>query len=188
MDSDDAAILGRIVRGDQTALGELYGRYRARLFRYLWPLAHGDVALVEEVLQDTFLAVWRAAATWRGEGQVATWLFRIAQRCAGHAQRGPRQQAIARQIPLSALAEDADVPMAPQDDQALDRLALHDALARLAPKQREVVLLIFVQGFTAEEVAQILTVPLGTVKSRLHAARVALLADPAIQPNAEVRP
>jgi RNA polymerase sigma factor (sigma-70 family) len=188
MDSDDAAILGRIARGDQAALGELYGRYRARLFRYLWHQLHGDVALVEEVLQDTLLAVWRAAATWRGEARVATWLFRIAQRCAGHSQRGPRQQAIARQISLSVLDEDDDVPTAAHDDQALDRLALHDALARLAPKQREVVLLIFVQGFTADEVAQILNVPLGTVKSRLHAARAALFADPAIQPNAEVRP
>ncbi|MGZ6307965.1 MAG: RNA polymerase sigma factor [Ktedonobacterales bacterium] len=61
MDSDDAVCISRIAHGDHHALGKLYAQYRPSLYRYLWHYLHGDDCLVEEVLQDTFVAVWRAA-------------------------------------------------------------------------------------------------------------------------------
>jgi RNA polymerase sigma factor (sigma-70 family) len=186
MDSDDAVCLTRIAQGDHQALGKLYAHYRPSLYRYLWHYLHGDDCLVEEVLQDTFVAVWRAAATFRGEARVATWVFRIARYSASHArQRLPT--GMAQPVSLSAVDEDNDflVPVG-HEERTLTRLVLHDALARLSDKQRVTVLLVFVHGFTGEEAAEILDVPLGTVKSRIHAARALLANDPALQHCEEV--
>jgi RNA polymerase sigma-70 factor, ECF subfamily len=181
MDSEDVAWLGSIAQGDQSALGELYACYQARLYRYLWPLLQGNPQMVEEVLQDTFLAIWQSAATFRGEARVATWIFRIAQRCAGRAQRGNARHTNGLTLSLSTLDEGVDHPsLAGHEEGTLTRLTLREALERLTDKQRAVMLLISVQGFTADEAAQILGVPLGTVKSRLHAARAQLINDPAI--------
>ncbi|MGZ3677101.1 MAG: RNA polymerase sigma factor [Ktedonobacterales bacterium] len=186
MDSDDAVCISRIAHGDHHALGKLYAQYRPSLYRYLWHYLHGDDCLVEEVLQDTFLAIWRAAAAFRGEARVATWVFRIARYSASHARRRP-QKAMLQTVSLSDVEENEDflVPVG-HEERTLTRLALHDALARLTDKQRAAVLLVFVHGFTSEEAAEILGVPLGTVKSRLHAARALLANDPALQHSQEV--
>jgi RNA polymerase sigma-70 factor, ECF subfamily len=187
MDSEDAACIARIAQRDQTALNDLYTRYRPRLYRHLFHQLHGDPSLVEEALQDTFLAVWRAAATFRGEASVATWLFRIAQRCAGRAARAIATPTSGMVLSLAEIGEDArDAALAGHEEHTLTRLALHEALRRLSEKQRDVLLLVFVQGFTQDEAAEILGIPVGTVKSRLHAARALLLHDPALQHIEEV--
>jgi RNA polymerase sigma-70 factor, ECF subfamily len=182
MDSEDAACIASIASGDQRALAELYARYRPRLYRYLWHQLGGDGALIEEVLQDTFLAIWRAADTFRGDSRVATWIFRVAQRCAGRSQRSAPRNGKGRIVSLADLREDEGSPLLNgHEDQSLTRIALQEALLRLTGKHREVILLVFVQGFTGDEAAQILGVPPGTVKSRLHAARALLASDPALQ-------
>jgi RNA polymerase sigma-70 factor, ECF subfamily len=185
MDSADTTCITRIAQGDPQALDELYLQYRPSLYRYLMHHLHGDASLVEDVLQDTFLAIWRAAASYRGEARVATWVFRIARNIAVNAKRRP--QARMQTSSLSTVEEGEDFSVAAEhEEQTLTRLALHDALARLTDKQRAVVLLVFVHGFTSEEAAQILGVPLGTVKSRLQAARALLIKDPALQQSEEV--
>lgn len=185
MDSVDAMCITRIAQGDPQALDELYLQFRPSLYRFLFHQLHGDASLVEEVLQDTFLAIWRAAASYRGEARVATWVFRIARYTAISTQR--HAQARPQTFSLQALdaREEISVTVGHEDD-TLTRLALQDALARLTDKQRAVVLLVFVHGFTSEEVAHILATPLGTVKSRLHAARALLVNNPAFQPSEEV--
>lgn len=186
MDSDDAVCVTRIAQGDHQALGELYARFRPSLYRYLWHYLHGDACLVEEVMQDTFVAVWRTATAFRGEARVATWVFRIARYSASHVRQRPRT-AMAQTVSLSDVEENEDflVPVG-HEEHTIARLALQDALARLSDKQRAAVLLVFVHGFTSEEAARILDVPLGTVKSRLHAARALLASDPALQRGEEV--
>lgn len=182
MDSEDATCITRIAQGDPQALSELYTRFRPGLYRYLWHQLHGDASLVEEVMQDTFLAIWRAAATFRGEARVATWVFRIARFNAGHTKRRPL--GALPPLSLSDCTEDEEyMATAGHEEHTLTRLALHDALMRLTDKQRAVVLLVFVHGFTSEEAAHILAIPLGTVKSRLHTARALLIKDPALQPS-----
>ncbi len=179
MDSEDVACVTRIASGDQSALGELYERYYRRLYRYLWHQSHGDASLAEEAVQDTFVAVWRAAGTFRGESRVATWLFRIAQRCGGHIARTHPQQKQPLSLSQAQAVEDEAAPPG-HEEQTLTRLALQEALLRLPDKQREVALLMLVHRFTSEEAAQILKVPPGTVRSRLRAARALLLNDPAL--------
>ncbi|HKD74185.1 MAG TPA: sigma-70 family RNA polymerase sigma factor, partial [Ktedonobacterales bacterium] len=160
MDSEDVACLRRIAQGDQSALADLYARYRLPLTRALWNQLGGDSAVIEDVLQETFLSIWRAANTFRGDAQVSTWIFRIAQHSAGEVQR--RMSRDLRNVPLSELHErEGTAPAANHEQQSITRLTVHDALSRLTDKQREVIVLIFVHGFTGEEVARMLGVPLG---------------------------
>jgi RNA polymerase sigma-70 factor (ECF subfamily) len=170
---DQRRLLCQVAEGNEEALRLLYVEYHLRLRRYLWRLLDGDSHAVEEALQDTFLAIWRAAGGFRGEAQVASWIFQIAHHVAYHA----RQIAVRRGwIEMESVpSEDATSPVATSpEDTVLDRLTLDEALNRLSTKHRAVLHLVFEQGFTAEEVAQILEVPVGTVKSRVSYARRAL--------------
>jgi RNA polymerase sigma-70 factor (ECF subfamily) len=179
--ADDRPLIERIARRDPIALERLYALYRPRLWRYLWQQLQGDCGAVEDALQEVFLAVWLAAGDFRGESTVNTWIFRIA-----HYQVNRRQRSTARR-PEGHLAELAqpddegrsddawgELAQASHEGAVLDRLALSAAFGRLAAKHREALELIYQQGFTHEEVAQILDVPLGTVKSRISYARRAL--------------
>lgn len=185
MDSEENVWLARIAQGDQVALSELYARYFPRLSRYLWHQLHGDVSLVEEALQDTFMEVWRDAGTFRGESRVATWLFRIAQRRCWHVRRTHAAQQQPLSLTQAVSLEEAVAPSG-HEEQTLTRLALQEALRCLPDKQREVALLLLVHRFTSEEAAQILKIPSGTVRSRLRAARTLLLNNPALRHIEEV--
>lgn len=182
---DERLLLAQIATGDEEALRQLYLAYRPRLRRYLWHQLAGDNASVEDALQEVFLAVWRTAGGYRGEARVSTWLYQIARYVALGVRRRHARQPDA--LPLD-LDEDDDQPLYGQLDaqnwsasndscerRALDRVALRDALARLSPRHREALTLVFQHGFSPQEVAQILDVPAGTVKSRISYARKALM-------------
>lgn len=172
---DPTLLLRQIADGDEEALRQLYVEYRPRLRRYLWHQLDGDGHAVEEALQDTFLAVWRSAGGYRGEAKFATWLFQIAHYVALRTRKAAAQRWGSESEIESAPPEGAAVPVAASpEDAVLDQLAFDEALSRLTTKHRAVLQLVFQQGFTAEEVAQILGVPVGTVKSRVSYARRAL--------------
>ncbi len=167
----DAALIARIGGGERDALTELYGLYRIPLFRYLLAL-NPDHGLAEELLQDTLVAVWRSARTFRGESSVRTWLFGIARRQAYNTLRR-------RGIPVTDCMELDDMRASEPEPEALvlTRLAYDNLLAameRLAPPQREVLVLTFVDELSYQESAAVMGVPVGTVKSRLSNARRAL--------------
>lgn len=177
MAADDALLLARIATGDEDALRELHHLYRLPLRRYLWHQLGGDPRMVEETLQDVFLAVWRGAPGYRGDAKAATWIFQIARYLAIRARRNDSRHA--GSVPLDPPdAEDAAQPdwlTASCEDEVLNRLALAESLERLSAKHREVLELVFHYGFSLDEVARILDVPVGTVKSRVSYARRALL-------------
>lgn len=177
MAADDALLLARVATGDEDALRALHHRYRSPIRRYLWHQLGGDPRAVEETLQDVFLAVWRGAPGYRGDATVATWVFQIARYLAIRTRRTQRRHAVA--IPLDPPGdEDVSQPdwlSVSCEDEVLDRLALADCLQRLSAKHREVLELVFHYGFSLDEVARILDVPAGTVKSRVSYARRALL-------------
>lgn len=164
----DGELLERISAGDRDALAELYRQYQRPLFRFLCQLTP-DRGLAEEILQDTLVAVWKGAGTFSGRSQVSTWLFGIARRQAHDALR---RKGV-------ALAGEDEVEQAPDpgpapEQQALARDGLARAVRRLAPVHREVLALAFVSGLGYQEIAEVLEVPEGTVKSRLFNARKAL--------------
>ena len=178
MDDDD--LLARVAAGDDTALRELFGRHAPWLavrLRAVLPAAD-----VEDVLQETFLAAWRGAGGYRPQGACGGWLWGIARRQAalllrrrGPAAFGPADQAGAGRP--AELAADRGAPDPAETAQI--RADLEVAVAALGPDgspEREVWRLMYEQDRPVAEVAELLGVPPGTVKSRAHRARRLLRA------------
>lgn len=180
MAEDDAEVIRRIAVGEEEALHHLYLTYRPRLRRYLWHQLDGDEAAVEDLLQDIFVAVWRAAPTYRGEARVLTWLFQIAHYRLVHLRRDLARRPEGHRWVERDDGEDDDntheliAPGTSVEDVVVDAMLLAEALERLSAKHREVLDLIFLQGFSLSETAAVLGVPEGTVKSRVSYARRAL--------------
>jgi RNA polymerase sigma factor (sigma-70 family) len=167
----DDALLVRVADGDAAALAALYRRYGGRLFGYLQRYA-GDRMVAEEILQDTLLAVWRSAPRYARRSSVRTWLFGIARRQAHNRLRAQEPPT----VPLDGLAGWADPAPGPAEwaVAVAQGAAVADAFAALAPRHREVLALAFAARVPHAEIAEVLGVPVGTVKSRLHHARAAL--------------
>jgi RNA polymerase sigma-70 factor, ECF subfamily len=166
---DDARLLALVAAGRSAALTQLYRRHAPALFGFLLRLA-GDRMTAEEILQDTLLAVWRSAGSYAGKAAVRTWLFGIARRQAHNRLRG-------RPAPVAVEAADRrDAGPGPEElaIAAAGGTPVAVAIGQLPAHHREVVALAFVAGLPLAEVAQVLGVPVGTVKSRLHHARAAL--------------
>ncbi len=172
---DDDELVARIAAGDDTALRELFGRHASWLavrLRSVLPAAD-----VEDVLQETFLAAWRGARGYRPQGACGGWLWGIARRQAALLlrRRGPAGQAGAA-LPAGLVADQA-TPDPAETAQARADLAV--AVAALGPEgspEREVWRLMYEQDRPVAEVAELLGVPPGTVKSRAHRARRLLRA------------
>ena len=166
----DRALLSRIATGDQGAIEELYRRHSRLLLAQLQFMV-GQPTLAEEILQDTMLAVWKGARTFRGGSRVRTWLLGIARRQARDRMRRRRPTPMA----------DSDLAQRPSPNPGPEAMAVERsearrmvaALSTLTPAHREVLGLVFGADLSLAEVARVLAVPLGTVKSRLHAARAA---------------
>jgi RNA polymerase sigma-70 factor (ECF subfamily) len=168
----------RVRGGDREAFAALYARYGSPVMRFLFRLC-GDRVLAEDLTQDVFLKVWRAAAGWRPIGRVSTWLFQIAKHhWWNEAAKRRRRARVDRALPL----EDADAA-----SQASPRTAPPERLARaeaaadvgraigsLSPRLRLVFVLLRLEGRNLAETAEIAGIPVGTVKSRAAAAEAAL--------------
>jgi RNA polymerase sigma-70 factor, ECF subfamily len=168
---DDAWLLRRIGQGDENAMAAFYRKHgRVVLAQVL--LVVGDRVLAEEIVQDTMLAVWRGAGSFRGESSVRSWVIAIARRQTRDRLRGRRL----RVVDDAFLADEPSSGPGPEV-MALDRAELAEvmgAIRELASPQREVLGLVFGSGLSLPEVAGVLEIPVGTVKSRLTAARTAL--------------
>lgn len=169
--SDDERLLRRIGHGDEDAMAAFYREHgRAVLAQVL--LVTGERAVAEEVVQDTMLAVWRGAAAFRGESSARSWVISIARRQTRDRLRGRRFQV----VDDAHLAERPGAEPGPEVT-ALDRAELaevRDAIGDLGPAHRELLGLVFGAGLSLPETAGVLEIPVGTVKSRLTAARAAL--------------
>ena len=169
--ADDGELLRRVRSGDRAALVALYHRH-ARVVLAQVDLFAGDRGLSEEILQDTMLAVWRGAGSFRGESCVRSWIIAIARRQARDRLRRRRLRVVD-----DRLLADRPAPDPGPEDVALERAtatAVANATGELSLAHREVLGLVFGAGLSLAETAQVLEIPLGTVKSRLAAARAAL--------------
>jgi len=171
-DLDEAALLRCIALGDQAAMAEFYRLHSHAVLSHI-SLIVGERALAEEILQDTMLAIWRSAGSFRGDSRVRTWVIAIARRQA-------RNRLRRRQFRLVSDAELAGRPSAGPGPEAvaLERATVTEvaeAITGLGRSHREVLGLVFGADLTLAEAAAVLGVPLGTVKSRLTAARAALV-------------
>lgn len=149
----ETALLRRIKTGDRGAFEELFRLYERPLGTYLWRLC-GNRALAEDLLQECFLRIWKAAPSWEPAARVSTWVFHIAHNL--HLNEAARKK---------VRPEVRPDPSPPPDFEAL-----HGALESLPDGERAVVLLSELQGFKYADIAGILGIPLGTVKSRMFSA------------------
>lgn len=169
---DDDELIGRLAKGDDAALRELFDRHAPWLAARL--RSGLPAADVEDVLQETFLAAWRGARSFRLEGSVSAWLWGIARRQAVVLlrRRGP--------VAPEALVElDDGISTADPEVGVLERAELEQAVATLGPPgspEREVWRLLYEEDRPVAEVARLMGVPEGTVKSRAHRARQLLRA------------
>ncbi|WP_034594615.1 RNA polymerase sigma factor [Hamadaea tsunoensis] len=172
---DDDELIAAVARGDDTALRQLFLRHApwlAARLRAVLPAAD-----VEDVLQETFLAVWRGAAGCRGEA-VGGWIWGIGRRQAALWLRRRGRVELLPLIDGGAWTEGEELSADPADLVAA-RSELADALGALGPAgspQRETWRLMYVEDRTVAEVAELTGVPAGTVKSRAHHARRLLRA------------
>jgi RNA polymerase sigma-70 factor (ECF subfamily) len=171
-DQDDVRLIRRVAGGDRDALAVLYQRHGGVVLAQV-TLAVREPTLSEEILQDTMLAVWRGAASFRGESAVRSWIIAIARRQARDRLRHRPLRATADVADLSGLP----APEAGPEEAAIKRAeaeVIADTVGQLGRLHREVLGLVFGADLTLAETAAVLGVPVGTVKSRLSAARAAL--------------
>lgn len=130
---------------------------------------------LDDLVQETFVKAWSALGAFKGESRVATWLVRIALNVAkDHARARRRKWWLAFLPDAGATSPSRAGPDA--EAATSDRNEVERAIAALSPKLREVVVLYSLRELEVEEIAQILELPAGTVKSRLHQARVKMRA------------
>jgi len=163
--STDEALIAAVRQGDTSALRSLYDRHAPWLTIRLARRC-ADPAVVEEVVQDTFLAVWRGAARYRGQGEVAAWIWGIAIRrlIDRLRRRRPAPRPIGEQANLEPSAEELVLLGIEHGDLAA-------AMDRLSPELRAVIQATALDGLTTREAASLLGIPRGTVKTRLMRAR-----------------
>ena len=168
----DGELVAAIAAGDNNALRLLYQRHAPWLSVRLRRRC-ADPEVVADALQDTFVAAWRSAGQWRGDGEVGAWLWGIAARRLVSAVRRRRVTLHLTEEDLAAAL--GSVPSV--EDQLLvsgEFGALAGALERLSPQMRAVVQATIVDGLTTREAAGLLGIPENTVKTRLHRARIRL--------------
>jgi RNA polymerase sigma-70 factor (ECF subfamily) len=161
-------------RGDTKAYEALVRRHQDRVYRHLLHMT-GSREDALELAQEAFIKAWEALPAWRPEAQFHTWLLRIASNAALDVLRRRKV------VRFEALADDYDAPAgAPGPEAQLDAKqqlgALDAALAEMTIEHREVLLLREVEALSYGELAQVLGIDEGTVKSRLARARAALAA------------
>ena len=166
----DEELVGEIAFGNEEALAALYRRHAGWLSGRVWA-ATASRELAEEVLQDTFLGVWRSAASFRADGEVGAWLWGIARRRLASAVRRERRHVVMPPVwDAGRGAEPADDPS--QVVESLDDAGrLRRAVANLPGDQRIAVEAVHFDGMSVSHAAQVAHVAPGTVKSRLFRAR-----------------
>jgi RNA polymerase sigma-70 factor, ECF subfamily len=176
---EDEELIRRVAEGDYLALSELYDRYSRPVYatgiRVL-----GDTSLAEDLVQDAFMSVWRAAGSFDpGRASFATWLYRIARNRAVDLNRRRRVR------PLSAGEEPLrSVSGGPEPEVGADGWDVARALSRIPDEHREVLTLAYFEGLSQREISRRTGIPLGTIKSRTTSALRRLhrsLVDPAAE-------
>ena len=163
---DDGMLMAGVVAEQMDAFEALYRLYHPRLVRFLDGMTRRP-ALVEEILDDTVLVVWRRAHTWLPTAKVSTWIFGIAYRQA--------LKALRRSDLAMAATDDPPIPAEAEPDGELQHLQLREhlgaALGALSMEHRAVMELTYYQGYSCREIAEIMACPVATVKTRMFYAR-----------------
>lgn len=169
----DAALMRRMASDDTRAFDLLLKRHQNAVFHFIRRSTQ-DATLAEDLAQECFLRVWRARKSYLPTAMFRTWIFTIARRLAlDSAKAQPYGTIPLEEVFPPPVHSSSDDPHSLAERKELACL-LDAALNRLAPEMREVILLRDREGLTYEQIAAVVGCPLGTVKSRLCAARMSL--------------
>jgi RNA polymerase sigma-70 factor (ECF subfamily) len=178
----DTELVRRFTEGDQAAYAEIVRRYQDRVYSLClrWM---GNREIAVEVAQDVFLALYRSLSQFRGDAQLSTWIFRVVVNHCKNRKLYRRRRHEDQHEPLEGEERD-DRPArefahgGPGTDAAVHAQEagklLEEGLAKMTEEDRQIVLLRDQQDLSYEEIADLLGLPRGTVKSRLHRARIEL--------------
>ena len=165
---DDNELISQVVDGDQRAFLALYDRYSSNVYALAFRMMN-DQMMAEEVLQDTFLKLWSRSRQYLTErGPLLTWLLTIARRTALDRLR------LESRRPTLSERNDPDLiwEMTPEPETTSEEArwhSLHLVVQSLPEENRKVIELAYYQGMSQSEIADVLDLPLGTVKTRLRA-------------------
>ena len=157
----DRALVKAVGRSNERALLTLYERH-ARLLATRLSRRGATPEEIEEIIQETFLVVWRRASSYRRDGVVGAWLWGIAQR--QYAQLIRREVGYRRPAPIHRASEDPESTW-------IDHISAEQLLADLDPPLRSTVEAVAIKGMSVADAAEHLGVPEGTIKSRMHRVR-----------------
>ena len=178
MSESDTVLLQKTVAGDREAFGALVESYQSTVFRYARTLCSSD-QMAEDVLQETFLAAFASAESFRGQGSAKAWLLTIARNKAFRLGR-PRAGQPDRLESLDELGQAAGWGAEPGPEhlamRSEQREVLNRALNKLSDGDRELLILRDLEGLSGDEVAQLLSLGRAAMKSRLHRARLRFAA------------
>jgi RNA polymerase sigma-70 factor (ECF subfamily) len=180
--ADEQDLLHRYVAGDKEAFQELVNRYKDQLYAFLRRFLNQQ-QLVEEAFQETFLQLYRSRKTFEKDRPLRPWLFTIAANKARDALRKQQRQ---ETVSISAMAEPTDLSIddvmnslksyeiTPYDEAAKAEQAekVRQIIGDMPANLREILLLAYFEQFSYKQMADMLSIPIGTVKSRLHTAIV----------------
>ncbi len=168
-DDSDAGLVEEVARGDAGALARLYDRHGAAAYGLALRIVR-DPALAEDAVQEAFLAVWRGAARFEAaRAKPSTWLLSLVHHKSVDLVRREqsRPPRVGEEHALERV-DDTDVPTTVL--RSAESAEVRRALSELTPAQREVLELAYFGGFSQSELAERIGEPIGTVKSRTHAA------------------
>lgn len=176
--TDDHRLIAESLRGNANAFGELVTRYQDRLYHSVVRLLdHSEDA--RDAVQEAFLHAFQSLHSFKGDSLFFTWLYRIAVNTAISMRR---RQKVALRLHTPTEGSGAADPLDPSEanrpghalEQAEEERRVHDALGRLSVEHRAVLVMKDMEGMKYEEMAEVLDVPIGTIRSRLHRARLEL--------------
>lgn len=182
--AEEADLVRRLKAGEEAAFEELVTVYQTRIYRLVFRML-GESGEAEDVAQDVFVTVFRRIESFRGDSKLSTWLYRVATNHAknrikylGRRARGKKSELDeSRQTP-SSIGATSNVSHVPGPAEVLEGRQLEAlikrALSELSDEHRELVVLRDIEGLSYDELQEITGLTAGTVKSRLHRARLAL--------------
>ncbi len=175
MNPSDATLLQDFLRGRREALGELAARYERALLGLAQGLLDGRTDMACDAIQETWVRVIRFGAGFDGRSSFKTWLYRIAINQCRTVKARTRDAEVPKGVEPGAEHRSAEEPLI-GGTSGEDKAWLREQVRLLSPDKRTVLLLCYHEGMTHPQAAEILEVPLGTLKSRLHAALTTLRA------------
>lgn len=170
VERDDIQLVTKSKNGDQDAFSLLVQQYQRRVFNLVFRMLQ-NYEEANEVTQEAFLAAWQGLPAFRGEARFSTWLYRIAYNCAlKQLETRKRDKALHTALQAEQTTEGEDsknILLETLDNQEM----VQEQLSQLPPKYRIVLILRHLQDMTYEEMAEVLTMPVGTIKTHLFRAR-----------------